>query len=271
MVMTTMMRKTFLAVVACGLFGLSACSTESVAPNGLLADSDAIDQVADYEFSMAAVIDGAGIGAARLPDELQLTADQKAEIAALHDAFKAAHADEIAALREIDQQLRQLRRSGGTREEIQALLAEAHEIRQGLSDDFAALQDAIWQIYTAEQKAWIEAHKPKVCDRNGPPQLTEAQIAQIRALKQAFAESVADELVAIKAAHQEARAAKQAGASAEEIRAIMEGVKDEMEAIRQAEIRLHDAIMEVLTPEQRANWCIVRQRVAPGPRGPGGP
>jgi hypothetical protein len=123
---------------------------------------------------------------------------------------------------------------------------------------------------SAEQKAWIEAHKPKVCDRNGPPQLTEAQIAQIRALKQAFAEAVADELAAIKAAHQEARAAKQAGASAEELRAILEGVKDEMEAVRQAEIRLHDAIMDVLTPEQRANWCIVRARVAPGP-GPGRP
>ena len=271
MVMTTMMRKTFLAVAAFGLIGLGACSTETVAPNDLLAEIDAIDQVADYEFSMAAVIDGAGIGAARLPAELQLTAEQKAQIAALHDAFKAAHEDEIAALREIEQQMRQLRRSGGTREEIQALLAEAHEIRAALADDFDALQEAIWAVYTAEQKAWIEAHKPKVCDRNGPPQLTEAQIAQIRALKQAFAESVADELAAIKAAHQEVRAAKQAGASAEEIRAILEGVKDEMEAVRQAEQRLHDAIMEVLTPEQRANWCVVRHRVAPGPRGPGRP
>ena len=265
----TMMRKTLLTVVACGLFGLNACSTDPVAPNGLLAD--AIDQVADYEFSMAAVIDGAGIGAARLPEELQLTAEQKAQIAALHDAFKAAHEEEIAALREIEQQLRQLRRSGGTREQVQALLAGAHEIRSGLAEDFDALQEAIWAVYTAEQKAWIEAHKPKVCDRNGAPQLSEEQIAQIRALKQAFAEAVADELAAIKAAHQEARAAKQAGASAEEIRAILEGVKDEMEAVRQAEIRLHDAIMEVLTPDQRARWCIVRARVAPGPRGPGRP
>jgi Spy/CpxP family protein refolding chaperone len=270
MVMTTMMRKTFLAVAAFGLIGLGACSTDTVAPNDFLL-GDSIDQVADYEFSMAAVIDGAGIGAARLPDELQLTADQKAEIAALHDTFKAAHEDEIASLREIEQQLRQLRRSGGTREEAQALLAQAHEIRAGLADDFDALQEAIWAIYTAEQKAWIEAHKPKVCDRNGAPQLTDEQIAQIRALKQAFTESVADELAAIKAAHEQARAAKQAGASDEEIRAILASVKDEMESVRQAEQRLHDAIMAVLTPEQRANWCIVRQRVAPGPRGPGRP
>jgi Spy/CpxP family protein refolding chaperone len=74
---------------------------------------------------------------------------------------------------------------------------------------------------------------------------------------------VADELAAIKAAHQEARAAKQAGASAEEIRAILASVKDELEAVRQAEARLMSAILDVLTPEQRRRWCIVRQHVAP--------
>jgi Spy/CpxP family protein refolding chaperone len=147
-------------------------------------------------------------------------------------------------------------------------MEEARGILSALSDDFTALQEAIWAVYTAEQKAWIEAHKPKMCGINGPPQLTDEQIAQIRTLKQAFAEAVADELAAIKAAHQEARAAKEAGASAEEIRAILETVKDEMEAVRQAEVRLHDAIMDLLTAEQRANWCIVRQRVAPGPGRP---
>src|SRR5687768_18574378 len=105
----------------------------------------------------------------------------------------AENSDEVAALRQIEQQLRALRRSGGSREESMTLLAQAHEIREGLADEFAALQDAIWAIYTAEQKAWIEAHKPQVCDRNGPPTLTEAQIAEIRALKQAFAEGVAED------------------------------------------------------------------------------
>jgi Spy/CpxP family protein refolding chaperone len=264
----TMMRKTFLAVAAFGLIGLGACSTDPIAPNDFLAESDAIDLMADYEFSSAAVIDGAGIGAARLPDELQLTAEQKAEIAALHDAFKAEHEDELAELREINAQIPQLRRSGGSREEVHALMQEARAILTGLADEFTALQEAIWSVYTAEQKAWIEAHKPKMCGRNGPPQLTDEQIAQIRTLKQAFTAAVADELAAIKAAHQEARAAKQAGATTEEIRTILAGVKDEMEAVRQAEVRLHEAIMDLLTPEQRANWCIVRQRVAPGPGRP---
>jgi Spy/CpxP family protein refolding chaperone len=263
----TMMRRTFLAVAAIGLVSLAACSTETVAPGDLaLLDGDVIDLVPDYAVSSAAVVDGGGIGGARLPDELQLTADQKAAIAALHEAFMQENADEFAALRGIEQQVRQLRRSGGSREEIRALLADAHEILQGLADEFAALQDAIWAIYTPEQRAWIEAHKPKVCDRNGPPRLTEEQIAKIRALKEAFQESVADEMAAIKAAHQEAREAHQAGASAEEIRAILATVKDEMEAVRQAEQRLMDAIQDVLTPDQRARWCIVRKHVAPGGR-----
>ena len=76
MVMTMTMRKTFLSVAAFGLMGLAACSTEPVAPNGLLA-GDAIDLLPDYAFSSAAVVDGAGIGGARLPEALQLTAEQK--------------------------------------------------------------------------------------------------------------------------------------------------------------------------------------------------
>jgi Spy/CpxP family protein refolding chaperone len=264
--MVTTMRKTLLAVAAFGLMSLGACSTETVAPNDLLLPEETSELVPDYAISSAAVVDGAGIGGARLPDDLRLTAEQKAAIAALHEAFMQENADEVAALRQIEQQIKQLRRSGGSRAEIHALHEQARPILEGLADEFAALQEAIWAIYTPEQRAWIESHKPKVCDRNGPPQLTEEQIARIRALKQAFAEAMADEFAAIKAAHQAARAAHAAGASAEEIRAILATVKDEMEAIRQAEQRLEQAILDVLTPEQRARWCIVRQHVAPAPR-----
>jgi hypothetical protein len=260
----TKMRKT-LAVAALGLAGLMACSTETVAPYDLaFLDADVTDLVPDYAISSTAVVDGAGIGAARLPDDLQLSAEQKAAIVELHEAFQQENADEVTALRAIEQQIHQLRRSGGSREEIMVLVADARGILQGLADEFAALQQAIWAIYTAEQRAWIEANKPKVCDRRGPPNLTDEQIAKIRALKEAFMEAVADELAAIKAAHQEAREAKQAGASAEEIRAILETVKDEMTALRAAEARLGDAIQEVLTPDQRRRWCVIRRHVAPG-------
>ncbi len=266
----TMMRKTFLAVAVLGLAGLGACSTDPVAPSDQALLEDTIDLVPDYAISSAAVVDGAGVGGAHLPDSLKLTADQKAAIAALHEAFMQENAEEVAALRAIEQQIRDLRRSGGSREEIRALFEDAKEILDSLADEFAALQEAIWAIYTPAQRAWIEAHRPKVCGPNGPPRLTDEQVAQIRALKQAFQESIADELAAIKAAHQEARAAKQAGASEEEIRAILEEVKDEMQAVREAEKKLMEDILAVLTPEQRAAWCVVRRHVTPGHgRGPG--
>ena len=261
MVMTTM-RKTFLAVAAFGLIGLGACSTEPVAPDDqLLIAEDSNELVPDYAISSAAVVDGAGIGASRLPDELKLTAEQKAEIAALHEAFRAENADEVAALRAIEEQVKQKRRSGGSREEIRALLEQARPILENLAADFAKLQEDIWAVYTPEQRAWIESHKPNVCVR--PPRLTDEQIAKIRALQHAVQESIQDELAALQEAHQKAREAKAAGARAEEIRAILATVKDEMEAIRQAELRLEQAILDVLTPEQRARWCIKRDRVAP--------
>ena len=249
------MRK-ILAVAALGLAGLTACSKESVAPADLASmDAFESDLVPDYALSSTAVIDGAGIGAARLPEELQLTAEQKAEIAVLHEAFLADHEDEIAQLRSIERQIRQLRRTGGTREQVMELLSQARPILAALAADFAELQRAIWNVYTDEQRAWIESHKPQVCDRRGPPRLTDQQIAEIRTLKEAFMEAVADELAAIKAAHQQAREARQAGASAAEIRAILESVKDELAAVRQAEVRLMNAIHDVLTPDQRRRWC----------------
>jgi Spy/CpxP family protein refolding chaperone len=257
---TTMSQK-ILGLAALALVAAVACTNEPAAP--VLQETETIDLLPDYAFSAAAEIDGAGIGAARLPDELRLTADQKAEIAALHQAFAQANASQLAALRDIERQMRELRRNNGSRDEFRQLMAQAKTILDSLAAKFAALQQAIWAVYTPEQRAWIEAHRPKVCGPGGPPQLTEAQVAQIRALREAFHASVADEMAAIKAAHEAARAAHQSGATREQIQAILEGVKDEMEVVRAAERKLAADIQAVLTPEQRAAWCVVRKHVAP--------
>jgi hypothetical protein len=266
MVMRMMMtmRKRLPALAAGALMALAACATDPAAPDesSLLA-TDGVDLVPDFAISSAAVIDGAGIGGSGLPDELQLTAEQKAEIAALHDAFTAAHEDEVAALRELERQVRALRRQGGSRDAVRDLMMQARAIIHGLEDDFAALQEAIWAVYTDEQRAWIEAHRPKVCGPDGRPRLTEEQVAQIRALQQAFQAAMSDEIAAIKAAHQAARLAHQAGASREEIAAILAEVADELAALRQAERRLQQAIQDVLTDGQRRDWCIVRRHVVP--------
>jgi hypothetical protein len=91
------------------LFGavalLAAC--DNSAPVSPAAPDDAvevIDLVPDYAVSPAASVDAAGVGAAQLPEELRLTVEQKAAIAALHDAFMTATATDIAALRAIEQE-----------------------------------------------------------------------------------------------------------------------------------------------------------------------
>lgn len=265
-----MMRKQLLAVAISSLFALTACSHDAAGPDPLAQfGAESIDLIPDYASSMAAEIDGGGIGGARLPDSLRLTAEQKAAITELHEAFRAAHAAQFATLRQIETQMRDLRRSGGTREQFMALLAQAKPILEALAADFAALQEAIWAIYTPEQRAWIEAHRPKLCGPEGPPQLTQEQITEIRALREAFQAAVAADVAQLRQIHQEAMAARQSGATVEEVRAILATAQPIIDRIRTAERQLHEDIQNVLTAEQRAAWCIVRHRVAP--RGPGGP
>jgi hypothetical protein len=230
-------------------------------------DLDAPELVPDYAVSPAAVIDGAGIGASMLPEEIRLTADQKAQIAALHEAFMQANAADIAALRALEQQFRAARRAGASRSDLLAILQQARPIQERLASAFSALQDAIWAVYTPEQRAWIEAHRPRLCGPDGPPRLTEAQVQQIRALREAFHTAVAADLAFIKQVHEQARAARLAGKSQAEILAILETAHPALERVRAAERKLHADILAVLTAEQRAGWCVVRAQIHP-PRHP---
>ena len=239
------------AILAAAAGLLFACSGNPAGPN----QPDGLSLVPDYAESMAASWDGAGIGGARLPPELALTAEQKAAIAALHEGFKAATAADVAALRAIEAEARAARQAGKSREEIHAILARGRPILERLHDAFVALQAAIWQVYTPEQRSWIDAHRPKPCGPGGPPPLSDAQIQQIRALQAAFVEAVRADLALIKQTVEAAHAAAQAGATREEIAAILHQADAARARVRAAELRLHEAIDAVLTPEQRAARC----------------
>jgi signal transduction histidine kinase len=89
------------------------------------------------------------------------------------------------------------------------------------------------------------------------------QIAEIRALREAFRTAIADDLALIKQVHEQARAAHQAGATREEIHGILATAHDAIERVRAAERQLHQDLLEVLTEEQRVRWCLVRRLVAP--------
>jgi Spy/CpxP family protein refolding chaperone len=231
---------------------LAACDRSTpVSPDA--ATTEVIDLIPDYAVSPATSIDAAGIGASDLPDAIKLTAEQKAAIAALHDAFMKANAADIAALQAIEDQAKAAIKAGKSRDEVRAILAKAEPIRERLEAAFKKLQADIWAIYTPEQRAWIEAHRLKSC-RPGDLKLTDAQVHKIRELEQQFLVAVKPDLDLIKSIVEEARQAKEAGKSRAEVAAILAKAAEPQKRVAEAERKLKAAILEILTPEQRQRW-----------------
>jgi len=114
-------------------------------------------------------------------------------------------------------------------------------------------QVAIQAAAVTAENARTDAERHPRCER---PPLTEEQIQQIRALQQAFWEAVADDIRLIHAVVKEAREAYAAGASREEIAAILARADEAKANVRQARIRLQEAIAEILTPDQRRRHCV---------------
>ena len=241
----------------CALLAFSACDRSAPVDPATLANDEVVDVVPDYAVSPAASMDAAGIGAAFLPRELQLTAEQKAAIAALHEAFMRATAADIAALRAIELEAHDAKAAGKTREEIRAILARAVPILVRLDAAFAKLRADIWAVYTPEQRAWIESHKPRAC---GPAtvKLTEEQAKQIRTLQERFMAAVKPDLELIRSIAEEARKAREAGQSREEVARILAKAAEPHLRVMEAERKLQEAILALLTPEQRQQWLCRR-------------
>ena len=232
---------------------VAACERSSPVQPPQDVTSDAIDIVPDYAVSPAASVDAAGIGAARFPEELKLTVEQKAAIAALHDAFMKANAADVAALRAIEQEARAAIRAGKTREEVRAILEKGAPILAKLDAAFEKLRADILAVYTPEQRAWIESHKPRGCGPDGV-RLTEDQVKQIRALQEQFYASVKADLELLRSIGEEVKTARAAGKSREEIAAILARGADAHRRVAEAERKLQDAILALLTPEQQRGW-----------------
>ena len=248
------------AVVVCGaLLALVACDRSAPVDPDRSAAAEVVDVVPDYVISSAVAGDAAGIGGSRFPEDLQLTAEQKAAIAALHEAFMAANAADVESLRVIERQARAAIRAGKSREEVRAILATAQPILQRLDAAHRKLQADIWAVYTPEQRAWIESRRRPACGPGSVP-LTEEQLTQIRTLRERFHEAVRADLALIRSVAAEARAAREAGKSREEIAAILARAAEAHKRVADAERRLHEAILAVLTPEQRERWECDRRR-----------
>ena len=247
------------ALGACSSNDVSSPTAATLAP-GSSNSADAIDLMPDFEVSAAAVVDGGGVGASMLPDSLQLTADQKAQIEALHDAFRIATQADMDALRAIEAEARAARKADKSREEVRAILARAGPILDRLHIAFAKLQADILAIYTPAQRAWIIAHRPLLCGPDGPPALTEAQVAAIRALRRDFVDRYKNDIEYIRVVHKDADEARANGQPKAVVEMILARAKDAMARVRAAERKLVNDILNLLTPDQRAKWCILRPR-----------
>jgi Spy/CpxP family protein refolding chaperone len=230
---------------------LAACDKST--PVSPTATSEVIDLIPDYAVSPAASVDAAGIGGAQLPDALKLTVEQKAAITALHDAFMKATAAEVAALRAIEERARAAIKAGKSRDEVRGILETAAPIRARLDAAFRKLQADIWAIYTPEQRAWIESHRPRACGGDAA-KLTEDQVKQIRTLQDQFYASVKADLQLIRSIGEEAKNARAAGKSRDEVGAILAKANEPARRVADAERKLQDAILSLLTAEQKRAW-----------------
>ncbi len=99
------------------------------------------------------------------------------------------------------------------------------------------------------------ADSARICKQDELPNLTARQIAQIRALYQAFNDAVAEDLRFIAAVEKAAREAKEAEATAEQVAAILARADEAKRHVAALERRLRAAIADILTPDQRERHC----------------
>jgi Spy/CpxP family protein refolding chaperone len=244
-------------VVLAGVIAVLGACDQSTPVSPSSASTEVVDLVPDYAVSPAASIDAAGIGSSDLPDALRLTVEQKAAIVALHDAFMAATAPDVAALRAIEAEAKAAIRSGKSRDEIRAILAKGDPIRARLNVAFTKLQADIRAVYTPEQRAWIDAHRVRNCGSTAV-KLTDDQVRQIRALEEQFYTAVKPDLELIRSIAAEAKKAREAGKSREEVAVILGRAIEPQRRVGEAERKLEAAILALLTPAQRQAWSCRR-------------
>jgi Spy/CpxP family protein refolding chaperone len=245
-----------LASVA-ALLLFTACNTETTAPtlddDSIFLDGGAVGLVAG-----AGGATGATALVPPLPKELQLTEAQRAAITQLISAFQDATKADMQALAAIHRQAGEARKAGKSAAEVKAILATGETIRARIAAAEAKLRTDIDAVLTASQREWLKNNRPKTCVANAPI-LTPAQQAQIKSLIQAFEEANRADLAIVAKAMHDARAAKQAGKSEAEIRAILQTAAAAQARLDVAHKALQAQIEAVLTPDQRTSGCFTRK------------
>ncbi len=153
-----------------GTLGVTACDLLPTATNTAPAEDYALVMFGELGAALEGTmgtqprnhpVDGRSGGRA-LPPELALTEAQKAEIKALRDAFAAENAETLAALKQVFEEARAARQGGATRLAVVEILAKGRTFAEALRPKVRALHEAIWNVHTPAQQAWITANRPKM-------------------------------------------------------------------------------------------------------------
>lgn len=244
------MRRTLVLLAAVAL--AAACGNDPTAPASPEPGANAAAGLSALNAG------GPGFGLLnRLPANLALTDAQKTQIKGFVTAFQTATKSDREALQALFKQARDARRNGATAEQVKAILQQGAPIRERLQAARAQLRQQIEGVLTADQKAWLAANAPKRCDPATAPRLSDAQRAQIKSLRDAFAQTNKADLEAVRQAFQQARQARQGGATPDQVKAILDGVKPAAQRLATARQKLQSDIQAVLTPEQKASGCFL--------------
>jgi Spy/CpxP family protein refolding chaperone len=97
-----------------------------------------------------------------LPANLKLTDAQRTQIKALVTSFRAAHKDDLDAMRASAKHAFAARKAGVplTADQRKAMFAQTAPVRQRLMAANTALRSQIEQVLTPDQKAWLASHRP---------------------------------------------------------------------------------------------------------------
>ena len=235
------------------LAGLAACSEDAAAPEPF--DTAAFGEATDLAFDASFAGDPRVRFPLvfRLPDHLKLSAEQEASIRALLEQFAADTRSDHEALAAILKQARAARQAGKTAEEVKAILQQGEPIRRRLVAAEQKLRADLLAVLTAEQRAWVESQGRNRCESVA---LTDAQRTEISALYATFQQDNRVDLETIRTTLDRARTAHRAGASREEIHAILFEAQPAMQRVLAAQIKLAAAVFALLTPEQLASGCF---------------
>ena len=246
----------WMAVIGAALIA-GACTNDTT---GLDDTAAQLDEMADYAYGATRVGDRGSNPflerLAQLPAELALSADQRSQIDALVAQFVAASTADRAALAALLEQAAAARQAGQTREQVAAILAGGTAIRERLHQAERELHSAVTAVLTPAQRAWLTGRTSTPREPGPCSTVTDAQRTEISALRAAFEQANAADIALVTSAHERARAAVSAGATREQIAAILTEARAALQRLATARAALQDAIQGVLTPAQLAAGCL---------------